>query len=355
VGLLGQKVHRVRRRHRLPIGVLALLLSASACTGPQAPDATAVAVAVDGTVRALAPAATQARASTSSPAASVTAKLIDLTPEAAITATVSVCDPLLTFIADVTIPDGTRLEKGEVFTKTWRIRNDSHCSWGPGFELVFAGGSQMAARERVPIPDTPPGDAADVSARMTAPEADGVYRGEWELCTSDGRCGSPTLFVLVNVVPPATRTPLPRPTPEYSVGSTISRGSFDVKVVDAVRASRLVWSSFGNAGAPQGEFIVVYLDVTNKASSPKALCSFSWFDDEPFVLSSGGRTFIDYNDNFTTEMWRDHVRVYDPDSVVSPGGTIRTALVFDVPPGTTDLWLYMEPLRARVSLFRSPD
>ena len=36
------------------------------------------------------------------------------------------------FVADVTIPDNTVIAPGTTFTKTWRVRNDGNCTWGPG-------------------------------------------------------------------------------------------------------------------------------------------------------------------------------------------------------------------------------
>jgi hypothetical protein len=48
-----------------------------------------------------------------------------------------------TFISDVTIPDGTQLAAGSTFTKTWRIKNNSICTWTTSYGAVFYGGTQM--------------------------------------------------------------------------------------------------------------------------------------------------------------------------------------------------------------------
>src|SRR5688572_33446410 len=44
------------------------------------------------------------------------------------------CD-WVAFIKDVTVPDGTQLSAGEVFTKTWRLQNRGTCTWTPDYML----------------------------------------------------------------------------------------------------------------------------------------------------------------------------------------------------------------------------
>src|SRR5512138_2696264 len=48
------------------------------------------------------------------------------------------------FMSDVTIPDGTVVDPGESFTKTWRIRNAGVCSWTPSYSVVFVSGNTLS-------------------------------------------------------------------------------------------------------------------------------------------------------------------------------------------------------------------
>ena len=41
------------------------------------------------------------------------------------------------FITDVTVPDGTQFAPGEVFTKTWRLKNIGTCTWTPDYDIAF--------------------------------------------------------------------------------------------------------------------------------------------------------------------------------------------------------------------------
>ena len=90
---------------------------------------------------------------------------------------------LAKFLSDVTIPDGTIFEPGETFTKTWRLKNVGSCAWTSGYDIVFSGGDAMDAPASVQITTgtVNPGQNVDVSVDMTAPAAEGTYRGNWKL------------------------------------------------------------------------------------------------------------------------------------------------------------------------------
>ena len=44
--------------------------------------------------------------------------------------------PAATFVADVTIPDGTYINPGASFTKIWRLKNTGTCAWTTQFALA---------------------------------------------------------------------------------------------------------------------------------------------------------------------------------------------------------------------------
>jgi len=87
------------------------------------------------------------------------------------------------FITDITIPDGTEFEPGDVFTKTWRLKNVGSCAWTSGYDIVFSGGDAMNAPSAVQITSgtATPGQNVDVSVDLTAPATEGTYRGNWQL------------------------------------------------------------------------------------------------------------------------------------------------------------------------------
>lgn len=93
---------------------------------------------------------------------------------------------------DITIPDGTRLQPGEAFTKVWRLRNAGTCPWTQDFAAVWFAGARLGAPAAVPLPATvPPQGTVDIVVEMRAPNQAGHYIGYWKLRAADG-----TLFGL---------------------------------------------------------------------------------------------------------------------------------------------------------------
>jgi hypothetical protein len=96
------------------------------------------------------------------------------------------CTYKVSFVSDVTIPDNTVIPAGASFVKTWRVRNDGTCTWGPNghalHALAFVNGSQMDAPAQVPLPATVnPGQTVDISVTFKAPTTPGTYVSLWLL------------------------------------------------------------------------------------------------------------------------------------------------------------------------------
>ncbi|HEX9387718.1 MAG TPA: NBR1-Ig-like domain-containing protein [Anaerolineales bacterium] len=91
------------------------------------------------------------------------------------------------FITDVTIPDGTQFAPGEVFTKTWRLKNIGTCTWTPDYDIVFTSGAQMSGTTMQMPGYVAPGQSVDVAVTFTAPSAAGHYVGYWMLRNASGK------------------------------------------------------------------------------------------------------------------------------------------------------------------------
>lgn len=121
---------------------------------------------------------------------------------------VGACTNLSAFVADVTVPDGTSLAAGQTFNKIWRLRNSGTCTWGPGYQLVFAGGEAMTTTNAAVVPSTAPGATADLLIPMTAPAAPGVHTGRWQLKNPAGQLFGIQVNVTINTVTaPPTQPP----------------------------------------------------------------------------------------------------------------------------------------------------
>ena len=86
-----------------------------------------------------------------------------------------------------TIPDGTIMTPGQLFTKVWQIQNTSTCTWTTGYKIVFWDGDVMGGGFVYNFPQAAlPGDTVDVPLVLTAPTEEGNYQGFWKLQTPGG-------------------------------------------------------------------------------------------------------------------------------------------------------------------------
>jgi uncharacterized protein YkwD len=117
----------------------------------------------------------------------------------------STCTDKAAFFADVTVPDESMFRQGTQFVKTWRIRNEGSCSWGPNYHLVFIGGDVLNGAPSVIMPRANPGDIIDISVNLTAPADGGTYISYWEFQSPSGKLfgvnsgGVDTIWVKINV------------------------------------------------------------------------------------------------------------------------------------------------------------
>ncbi|MCG2784409.1 MAG: hypothetical protein L6461_04820 [Anaerolineae bacterium] len=97
------------------------------------------------------------------------------------------CTDRATFVADVTVPDGTTLAPNAAFTKTWRVRNSGTCTWSTAYKAIYQSGEKFGSIESVDFSKSvAPGQSLDISVNMTAPAASGTYRGYWILKNASG-------------------------------------------------------------------------------------------------------------------------------------------------------------------------
>lgn len=94
----------------------------------------------------------------------------------------------VSFVKDVTTPDGTQLLAGSAFVKTWRLKNVGSCTWNSAYKVVFLSGEQMSGPASFSL--TPgvvaPNQVIDVSVNLVVPPSVGVKQGFWGLQGSDG-------------------------------------------------------------------------------------------------------------------------------------------------------------------------
>ncbi len=86
----------------------------------------------------------------------------------------------------MTYPDGTLVQPGDHFTKTWQIRNVGTCDW-IGYSLIYAGGDAMSAAMSTSIQDVKANEYTNVSVALVASNRGGPDTGYWQFKNASGQ------------------------------------------------------------------------------------------------------------------------------------------------------------------------
>jgi hypothetical protein len=82
------------------------------------------------------------------------------------------------------IPDGTIMKPGNVFTKTWQIKNSSSCTWDTTYKIIFWDGNVLGGAYFYNLPQAvAPEGVVDISLVLTAPAEEGNFESYWMLQT----------------------------------------------------------------------------------------------------------------------------------------------------------------------------
>lgn len=146
------------------------------------------------------------------------------------------------FVADVTVPDNTHYEKGEQFTKTWRLKNVGSEPWPENTVARYVGGERMASVDEVKVGAVQPGETVDISVDMTAPSQDGVFKSQWALYVGDKMIPGSDLWVVIQAgTPPQASNPAPAPAAgggPFELGGHILQG---FRYADKMHYAGMTW------------------------------------------------------------------------------------------------------------------
>lgn len=99
-----------------------------------------------------------------------------------------------TAFVDDTIPHGSLMAPGELFVKTWRIRNCGTVPWrGRRLERQgpLTGPGMITSQKFVDIPDTEPGEIVEISTVLKAPTYDCSSIAYFKMVDADGYLSFP--------------------------------------------------------------------------------------------------------------------------------------------------------------------
>ncbi len=113
---------------------------------------------------------------------------------------VPACSAGLTYLDDLTIPDGTLVSAGETLDKRWQVRNSGTCNWDERYRLKLIAGTAMGAPEEHALYPARSGVETTIRIVFTAPAEAGTYRSAWQAYDPAGLPFGDAVFIEV-VVP----------------------------------------------------------------------------------------------------------------------------------------------------------
>ena len=124
-----------------------------------------------------------------------------------------------------TVDDDTLFRQGDIFLKTWRLRNVGSCAWDSNYKLIFVHGDRLGGETPRPIPPAAPGETVEVSLDLTAPYQGGQFTSRYLIENASGQrfgINGNGLFwaqIRVNFITPPG-APAPTQVPEFVPGQS---------------------------------------------------------------------------------------------------------------------------------------
>lgn len=112
------------------------------------------------------------------------------------------CTDSLTFITDVTIPDGTVVEAGSTIDKRWEVKNSGTCNWDETYSLRLIGGPDMGANTEQALIPARSGSQVVIRMEFIAPTEPGGYRSAWQAHNPEGLAYGDAFYVEIVVEKP---------------------------------------------------------------------------------------------------------------------------------------------------------
>lgn len=109
------------------------------------------------------------------------------------------CIDSLSYIEDVTIPDGTVVQPGEEIVKQWKIINSGTCDWNSRYSFRLIDGDAMGAKERLKLVQLEPNEEGILEITFTAPEYVGPYYTGWQAYNAHGKAFGDDLYMEIYV------------------------------------------------------------------------------------------------------------------------------------------------------------
>jgi len=109
------------------------------------------------------------------------------------------CSNDLTFLEDITIPDGTSVSPGQQIDKRWLIRNSGSCNWNKEYHLQMIAGADFGITTEQSLYPARSNTEVIINLLLTAPTENGTYSSAWQAFSPQGEPFGDTFFLQIVV------------------------------------------------------------------------------------------------------------------------------------------------------------
>jgi hypothetical protein len=128
-------------------------------------------------------------------------EVTDLKDEFRLTPTPA-CRTGLTFLEDITIPDGTIVAPGTHLDKRWLAENSGSCNWDQSYRIKIIAGPNLGASDQQALYPARSGTQAVIQIDFIAPSEPGSYRSAWQAFSPLGESFGDPFFIEIVVEAP---------------------------------------------------------------------------------------------------------------------------------------------------------
>lgn len=177
------------REFRVAIALIPLGIGVVACSGSE------------GRVTPFKPPTIEARAT---PPGLAVSQPTPTSPEVHPTTTPA-CIDSLTFLEDITIPDGTIVNTGDLLDKRWLIKNSGGCNWDEEYRMKLVSGPDLSVPVEQALYPARSGFEATLRIVFTAPQEPGYYQSAWQAFNPEDVPFGDPFFIEVQVETPTSQ------------------------------------------------------------------------------------------------------------------------------------------------------
>lgn len=112
---------------------------------------------------------------------------------------VPACIDGLTYLEDITVPDGTVVSSNVPIDKRWRVKNSGTCNWNRNYRITLISGTDLGLPDQQALFPARSGNEAVVRMLLTAPKDPGTYRSAWQAIDPSGAPFGDPIYIEITV------------------------------------------------------------------------------------------------------------------------------------------------------------